>query len=73
MSTRERFDVVVIGGGNAGLCAALSARESGASVLLLEKAPEAWCGGNSFFTGGAFRFGFRGLEDIRTLVADMSV
>ena len=40
-------DVLVIGGGNAALCAALSAREAGASVLLLEAAPRAWRGGNS--------------------------
>ncbi|MDO4231862.1 MAG: FAD-dependent tricarballylate dehydrogenase TcuA [Lautropia sp.] len=43
-------DVLVIGGGNAALCAALMARESGASVLLLEAAPRAWRGGNSSHT-----------------------
>jgi tricarballylate dehydrogenase len=41
------LDVLVIGGGNAALCAALMAREAGASVLLLESAPRAWRGGNS--------------------------
>ena len=40
-------DVLVIGGGNAALCAALMARETGASVLLVESAPRAWRGGNS--------------------------
>jgi tricarballylate dehydrogenase len=40
-------DVIVIGGGNAALCAALMAREAGASVLLLEAAPREWRGGNS--------------------------
>ncbi|HEV8693661.1 MAG TPA: FAD-dependent tricarballylate dehydrogenase TcuA [Lysobacter sp.] len=44
------FDVLVIGGGNAALCAALMAREAGASVLLLEAAPRAWRGGNSQHT-----------------------
>ncbi|MBL8329821.1 MAG: FAD-dependent tricarballylate dehydrogenase TcuA [Rubrivivax sp.] len=44
------WDVLVIGGGNAALCAALSAREAGASVLLLEAAPQAWRGGNSMHT-----------------------
>ena len=43
-------DVLVIGGGNAALCAALMAREAGASVLLLESAPRAWRGGNSSHT-----------------------
>jgi tricarballylate dehydrogenase len=40
-------DVLVIGGGNAALCSALMAREAGASVLMLESAPQAWRGGNS--------------------------
>lgn len=43
-------DVLVIGGGNAALCAALMAREAGVSVLLLEAAPRAWRGGNSSHT-----------------------
>ena len=41
------IDVLVIGGGNAALCASLMAREAGASVLLLESAPREWRGGNS--------------------------
>ena len=44
------IDVLVIGGGNAALCAALTAREAGASVLLLEAAPQEWRGGNSMHT-----------------------
>lgn len=43
-------DVLVIGGGNAALCAALMAREAGASVLVLEAAPREWRGGNSAHT-----------------------
>ena len=43
-------DVLVAGGGNAGLCAAIAARESGASVLLLESAPRDFRGGNSRHT-----------------------
>ena len=44
------LDVLVIGGGNAALCAALMAREAGASVRVLESAPKAWRGGNSSHT-----------------------
>ncbi len=44
------IDVLVIGGGNAALCAALMAREAGASVLLLEASPRAWRGGNTQHT-----------------------
>lgn len=44
------WDVVVVGGGNAALCAALSAAEAGARVLMLESAPEPWRGGNSVHT-----------------------
>jgi tricarballylate dehydrogenase len=43
-------DVLVIGGGNAALCAALMALESGASVRLIEAAPREWRGGNSMHT-----------------------
>ena len=44
------FDVAVLGGGNAGLCAALSAREAGTTVLVLESAPRELRGGNSRHT-----------------------
>jgi tricarballylate dehydrogenase len=44
------FDVLVIGGGNAGLCAAMEAREAGGKVLLLESAPKVFRGGNSRHT-----------------------
>jgi tricarballylate dehydrogenase len=63
-------DVVVIGGGNAALCAALSAADAGARVLLLERAPVSTRGGNSYFTAGAFRFPYRDSEDLATLVDD---
>ncbi|MEM7207587.1 MAG: FAD-dependent tricarballylate dehydrogenase TcuA [Pseudomonadota bacterium] len=65
------FDVIVIGAGNAAFCAAHAARESGASVLMLERAPEAENGGNSRFTAGAIRFAYEGLDDIRALCPDL--
>ena len=50
MPVETLVDVLVIGGGNAALCAALCAREAGASVMLLEAAPREWRGGNSQHT-----------------------
>ena len=46
----HKFDVLVIGGGNAALCAAISARRAGASVLVLEGAPKFYRGGNTRHT-----------------------
>ena len=51
----ERFDVVVVGTGLAGLSAALRAKEEGANVVVIDKAPETSMGGNSRFSGGALR------------------
>jgi tricarballylate dehydrogenase len=66
------YDAVVVGGGNAALCAALSAQERGASVLVLECAPEEEAGGNSRFTAGAMRFAYRGVEDIKAIVPELT-
>ncbi len=68
----ERFDIVVVGAGNAALCAALSARESGARVLVLERAPEAQKGGNSRFTAGAMRFVYNSVADLRTIMPELT-
>ena len=46
----EAYDIVVIGGGNAALCAAITAAETGARVLILETAPKPYRGGNSRHT-----------------------
>jgi tricarballylate dehydrogenase len=46
----QEFDVAVLGGGNAGLCAALTASQSGARVIVLETAPREFRGGNSRHT-----------------------
>jgi tricarballylate dehydrogenase len=50
MTLPERSDVVVVGGGHAGLCAAITAAEEGARVVLLERAPKAMRGGNTRHT-----------------------
>ena len=71
MSSDQQFDVVVVGAGNAALCAALSAKEQGAEkVLVLEKAPIDERGGNSLFTAGGFRFVHDGLDDLRGDILD---
>jgi len=69
-SNRRR--VIVVGGGNAGLCAAISARESGAEVVVLERAPMELRGGNGAFTAGAMRFAYESVDEIRQLVPDIS-
>jgi tricarballylate dehydrogenase len=66
------YDVVIVGAGNAALCAAMAAREKGASVLALEKAPEYFRGGNTYFTGGIIRCAYNGIEDIKKLIPDLT-
>ena len=64
--------IVVVGAGNAGLCAALAAREQGASVTILECAPEEERGGNSRFTAGAIRVAYEGVNELKKLMPDLS-
>lgn len=63
----HEFDVIVVGRGNAALCAALSAHEQGVSVAMLEAAPESEAGGNSRFAGGVMRFAYDGVADLQKL------
>ena len=67
-----QYDVIVVGGGNAALCAALSASEFKKKVLVLERAPEEEAGGNSRFTAGLFRIVYNGPDDLKTLIPDLS-
>ncbi|HZM47457.1 MAG TPA: FAD-dependent tricarballylate dehydrogenase TcuA [Burkholderiales bacterium] len=67
----HNVDVVVVGKGNAALCAALAARDQGASVLMLEAANEDEHGGNSRFAGGVMRFAYGSADDLRR-VTDIS-
>lgn len=66
------YDVIVVGGGNAAFCAALAARETGASVIAIECAPEAERGGNSRFTAGAMRVAYNGVDDLARLMPDLT-
>jgi len=59
------WDVIVVGGGNAGLCAAIEAAETGARVLILDSAPKAYRGGNSRHTRN-FRCMHRGPLSVLT-------
>jgi tricarballylate dehydrogenase len=64
----QEYDVIVVGGGNAALCAALSAKEHSHRVLVLERAPEEEAGGNSRFTAGLMRVAYNGVEDLKKLI-----
>jgi precorrin 3B synthase CobZ len=70
MSLPSACDIIVIGGGNAGFSAALSAAQHNpkASIIIIDKCPESWVGGNSYFTAGAFRTVHNGLADLLPLV-----
>ena len=58
------YDVIVIGGGNAGFSAAHAAAERGRRVVLLERGTADMAGGNSYYTAGATRIAHAGLDDI---------
>ena len=62
--------IIVVGTGNADLCAAIAALEAGAKVTLLEKANEALAGGNTKYTAGAMRFAYDGADDLMPLLKD---
>jgi len=65
-------DVLIVGAGNAAMCAALAARENGAEVIVLERAPMRERGGNSAFTAGAIRVAYNTLDDLLELIPDLS-
>jgi tricarballylate dehydrogenase len=69
----EEVDVAVVGSGNAALCAALAASELGARVVILERASEADYGGNSRYTSGSMRFAFDTLEDLKSVMHEISM
>jgi tricarballylate dehydrogenase len=66
------YDVIVVGAGNAGLCAALAAQEIGTRAMLLDKCPKSSRGGNTRFSGGGFRFTYSSIDDLRVMLPDLS-
>ncbi len=67
------YDCVVVGSGNAGFCAAHAAIENGCTkVLIVDKCPEAWAGGNGYFTAGALRTVHGGLQDLLPIVDNVT-
>jgi tricarballylate dehydrogenase len=65
---QDDWDVIVVGSGNAGLCAAIAAREHGCRVLVIEKAPKELAGGNSKYTAGAMRFAYNNKDELLPLL-----
>jgi tricarballylate dehydrogenase len=67
---RTEWEIIVVGSGNAALCAALAAREKGREVIVIEKAHPDLAGGNTAYTAGAMRFAYDGRDDLLSLLAD---
>ena len=65
-------DIVVVGAGNAAMCAALQAAEAGAQVLVLERAPEEESGGNTRFTAGGIKCVYDDVSDLRVLMPHLT-
>ncbi len=66
----SKRSVIVVGSGNAAMCAGIAALEAGADVLMLEKADAALAGGNTKYTAGAMRFAYDGSHDLLPLLTD---
>ncbi|KAI9691699.1 MAG: hypothetical protein M1822_007771 [Bathelium mastoideum] len=66
------WDVLIIGSGAAGMSTALATIQHGArAVLIIDKSPAHWAGGNGYFTAGAYRTAHSGLHDLLPLVSNV--
>ncbi|KIP09700.1 hypothetical protein PHLGIDRAFT_67133 [Phlebiopsis gigantea 11061_1 CR5-6] len=73
MSNNTSFDIIIVGSGHAGSCTAIAASDAGMKrILIVEKGPEGWVGGNGYFTAGAHRTVHGGLPDLLPLVTNVS-
>ena len=62
--------LIIVGSGNAALCAGISALEKGADVKILEKADKNLAGGNTKYTAGAMRFVYNSGDELKPLLID---
>lgn len=69
---KKIWDVIIVGSGNAALCAGIAACESGAKVLVIEKADQQMAGGNTKYTAGAMRFVYNSSSDLLPLLSNPS-
>lgn len=72
---QQTWDIIIVGTGAAALSSALSAVTSTQPpprVLLVDKAPQEWAGGNGYFTAAAYRTQHNGLEDLLPLVSNVA-
>ena len=66
------YDVIIVGSGNAALCAAISAKEQGLDVLVVERGEATKRGGNSFFTDGAIRCAYNNIEELKGIIPELT-
>lgn len=70
--TEYEYDCIVVGSGHAGSCAAFAAAEAGVRrILMIDKCPEEWVGGNGYFTAGAHRTVHKGLDELMSILPDV--